>query len=219
MLVVDSIQETQNICQFLGVELPEDINEVLKKANTGNSKSRRFKGNDIIANSWQENFLNLRQRLYSEDIHNLIPERAPGLKISKAVICEIEEDFVILAPFHIAEETCAGHMPGFPFLPLAEAGRILAQAGAILVGYRAKTVENKAGLLTPLVYKVGEVLSDQQGYLVPGNTVCIIAKAKKLKGPLYAVQAHGYLNKKHIFSMPKIHYFISEDEKLWGGIN
>ncbi len=219
MLLVESIRKDQSTDQFLGVDLPENIDEILKKTLTGTSKRQIFSENNERIEPLQENFLNLKQRLYQEDIHQLIPERAPGLKISKAAIYELDSELVIIAPFHISEETCAGHMPGFPFLPLAESGRVLAQVGAILVGYRAKTVDQKSGLITPLVYKVGEVLSGQQGYLVPGNTVCIIAKVKKLKGPLYAVQAHGYLKQKHIFSMPKIHYFLSEDHQLWGRQN
>ncbi len=218
MLVVESRQEIRSICNFLEVEIPEDISEVLNAKKTSRSRHQTFSQSHQELKALQDSYLGLRQKLYLEDIHNLIPERAPGLKISKSVICEIDSELVIIAPFHISEETCAGHMPGFPFLPLAEAGRVLAQVGAILVGYSAKAIENKMGAITPLVYKVGEVLSGNQGYLRPGNTVCIIAKARKLKGPLYAVQAHGYMGQKHIFSMPKIQYFLSDDSQLWGGL-
>ena len=218
MLVVESRNETIDICEFLNLELPDHIDEVLTKEKCNGSRKQVFSDQTEEQDSFRDQFLDLRQKLYLDDIHCLLPERAPGLKITKSVICEVANELIIIAPFPITEETCAGHMPGFPFLPLAEAGRILAQAGAILVGYSAKAIENKSGLITPLVYKVGEVLSGQQGYLRPGNTVCIIAKARKLKGPLYAVQAHGYLNQKHIFSMPKIHYFLSEDAQLWGNL-
>ena len=215
MLTIQS-PKAESFLDFIEVPIPNNIESIFVKKSSSKSRKSIFQGSENLQEITPQNELVFQQRLFQEDIHQLLPERAPGLKISKALIGNYDNDMIIVAPFHITEETCAGHMPGFPFLPLAEAGRVLAQVGAILVGYYAKTVEMNTNLITPLVYKVGEVLSGQQGYLVPDQSVCIIAKIKKLKGPLYAVEAHGYLNKQHIFSMPKISYFLSEDAKLWG---
>ena len=215
MLTLQS-HETESFLDFIGVEIPNNIESIFTSKSLSKSRKSIFKEQDKSNETLQNKGLVFQQRLFQEDIHQLLPERAPGLKISKSLIGTYDNEMIIVSPFHITEETCAGHMPGFPFLPLAEAGRVLAQVGAILVGYYAKTVEHNTNLITPLVYKVGEVLSGQQGYLVPNNSVCIIAKVKKLRGPLYAVEAHGYLDKQHIFSMPKISYFLSDDPKLWG---
>ena len=215
MLTLQNLEQ-KSLEEFLEVALPDQLESVLSQFQLSASRKQNFKKNQDSPTLSSSQSLVFHQRLFVEDIHQLIPERAPGLKIQKALIGSHNHDMLICAPFHITETACAGHMPGFPFLPLAEAGRVLAQVGAVLVGYYAKTVEHNTSLLTPLVYKVGEVLSGQQGYLVPNQSVCIIAKIKKLKGPLYAVEAQGYLEQELIFAMPKIHYFLSEDPKLWG---
>ncbi|MCM1983885.1 hypothetical protein [Lyngbya confervoides] len=218
MLLIESKNQEKYISDYLEVDLPDIVHEVISDQKSDKSSRSLFKQDRKNDDASQRSSFSLKQRLYLEDIHNLIPERAPGLRITKAAICEIEGSLSIIAPFYVSEVDCEGHMPGFPFLPLAEAGRVLAQAGAILVSYHAKVVENKSDWMTPLVYKVGEVLSGQQGYLFPNNTVCIIATIKKLRGPLYSTECHGYLDKKHIFSMPKIQYFLSDDSRLWRGI-
>jgi 3-hydroxymyristoyl/3-hydroxydecanoyl-(acyl carrier protein) dehydratase len=218
MFMTTIAQEQDEISRFLNIQIPSHFSHVNKNDNRAVEKRRLME--EISFAEFGENSeskcRNLIQKITQADIDQLTPERAPGFRIERAVIYEFQSEYYILSPFEVTEEMCAGHMPGFPILPLAEAGRILAQVGSILVGYTAKVVEEKAGLLTPLVYKVGEVISGQQGFLVPGDKICVLAKGKKLRGPLYFVEAHGYLGDQHIFSMPKIHYFLSQDSRLWG---
>lgn len=216
--VINSVVERDQIERFLEVYVPLNFS-----AMDQTNKEKIAKRQEIELRSSTENApaiearaTQVKQELGSQDIYQLIPEREPGLRITRAVICETDGNLQILAPFSITEEMCAGHMPGFPMLPLAEAGRTLAQVGAILVAYTVRNIEQREGLFTPLVYKVGEIISGQQGFLFPKDKICLVAQAHKLRGPLYFVQAHGYLGEKHIFSMPKIHYFISQDQRLWG---
>lgn len=245
MQLIDTVVDRDQVEKFLGVEVPLDLSKVSDTVNTGKiAKRQELEEQIAVVNEQLEELADkvatrqalkepppnesmpgvdgrqtkIKQELGPLDIYDLIPEREPGLQIRRAVISETGGDCLILAPFIITEEMCAGHMPGFPILPLAEAGRTLAQVGAILVAYRVRFVEGRESRFTPLVYKVGEIISGQQGFLVPGDKVCLVAQARKLRGPLYAVQAHGYLGDKHIFSMPKIHYFISQDQRLWGEV-
>jgi 3-hydroxymyristoyl/3-hydroxydecanoyl-(acyl carrier protein) dehydratase len=211
--------DTQSeIANFLGMDIPSGFAHI-GVDNEGRSLDRRSL--KAFSNQQSEQTIsgslpNIQQYLTLTDIHQLTPERAPGMVLERAVIGNLEQDHFILSGFTVTEAMCAGHMPGFPILPLAEAGRILAQVGSILVGYSAKVLEGQAGYLTPLVYKVGEVVSGQQGYLFPGDTLCVVAKLKKLRGPLYFVQAHAYQSNAHLFSMPKIYYFLSNEARLWG---
>lgn len=212
--MINSVVERDQIERFLEVYVPLNFS-----AMDQTNREKMAKRQEIERHSSTQSAsaaTQVKQELGSQDIYQLIPEREPGLRITRAVICETGGDLQILAPFFITEEMCAGHMPGFPMLPLAEAGRTLAQVGAILVAYTVRSVEQREGLFTPLVYKVGEIISGQQGFLFPKDKICLVAQAHKLRGPLYLVQAHGYLGEKHIFSMPKIHYFISPDQRLWG---
>jgi len=214
---MNSVVERDQIERFLDVYVPLDFSAMEQASREKMRKQQDINAPTSTAGTPTGGQINqVRQELELQDIYKLIPEREPGLRISRAVICEIGGNIQILAPFAITEEMCAGHMPGFPILPLAEAGRTLAQVGAILVAYTVRNIEEKEGCFTPLVYKVGEIVSGQQGFLVPNDKVCLVAQAQKLRGPLYFVQAHGYLGEKHIFSMPKIHYFISQDQRLWG---
>jgi 3-hydroxymyristoyl/3-hydroxydecanoyl-(acyl carrier protein) dehydratase len=210
--------DRDEISRFLNIQVPTQFSHIGKNDNS--DRSERLKLEELSFADFGENakskYTNLVQKITQQDINKLTPERAPGFRIDRAVIYEFQGEHYILSPFTVTEEMCAGHMPGFPILPLAEAGRILAQVGSILVGYMAQAIESKEGLLTPLVYKVGEVISGQQGFLVPGDQICVVAKGKKMRGPLYFVEAHGYLSEQHIFSMPKIHYFLSQDQRLWG---
>lgn len=241
MKLVDTVVDRDQIEKFLDVCVPLNISHI-SDANTGKLAKRQELEEQIAnVNGKLEELANqlakrqafemtpsermpivdgrqtkIKQELGQQDIHNLIPEREPGLYIQRAVISEIEEDCLIFAPLVITEEMCAGHMPGFPILPLAEAARALGQVGAILVAYTVKFIEGREGRFTPLAYKVGEVLSGQQGFLSPKDRICLVAKARKLRGPLYFVEAHGYLGEKHVFSIPKIHYFLSQDRQLWG---
>lgn len=217
--MINSVVERDQIERFLDVHVPLNFSSVDQTNRVKMTKRQDIETLPSAATalaSVEDRPNQVRQELSLQDIYQLIPEREPGLRISRAVICEIAGKIQILAPFSITEEMCAGHMPGFPILPLAEAGRTLAQVGAILVAYTVRNIEGKEGCFTPLVYKVGEIISGQQGFLVPNDKVCLVAQAQKLRGPLYFVQAHGYLGEKHIFSMPKIHYFISHDQRLWG---
>lgn len=217
MNLISPLLERDQISKFLGVHVPLNISEAYEVHPE--KLVRRQLLEDIDSANTESQFLaheiNIEQKLTEMDIYKLTPERKPGFKINRAIICEIGGTHLIIAPFLITEEMCAGHMPGFPILPLAEAGRALAQIGSILVGYLAKVHEQRAGNLTPLVYKVGEIISGQQGFLHPREQLCIVAQGEKMKGPLYKVQAHGYLGDNHIFSMPKIHYFVSQDNQLW----
>jgi 3-hydroxymyristoyl/3-hydroxydecanoyl-(acyl carrier protein) dehydratase len=246
MQLIDTIVDRDQVEEFLGVDVPLDLSKVGDTANAGKiAKRQELEEQIAVVNEQLEELADkvttkrqalkelppnesmpnvdgrqtkIKQELGPLDIYDLIPEREPGLQITRAVISKTGGGCLILAPFIITEEMCAGHMPGFPILPLAEAGRTLAQVGAILVAYTVKFIEGREGRFTPLVYKVGEIISGQQGFLVPGDKVCLVAQARKLRGPIYAVQAHGYLGDKHIFSMPKIHYFISQDQRLWGEV-
>lgn len=240
MHLADTIVDRDQIEQFLGVHVPldmsqidnvnpdkiakrqelesqiADVNEQLEALAGKVTKRQASRLPTESLSSPDRKLSQIKQELGQLDIYDLIPEREPGLRINRAVIYKIGEDCLILAPFIITEEMCAGHMPGFPILPLAEAGRTLAQVGAILVAYTVKFIEGRENRFTPLVYKVGEIISGQQGFLYPKDRICLVAQARKARGPLYFVQAHGYLGDKHIFSMPKIHYFISQDRRLWG---
>lgn len=244
MKLINTVVDRDQIEQFLGVDIPLDFSKIGDTTNSGKiAKRQELEEQIAVVNEQLEELAGkvatkrqmkkqpstesmpsvdgrhkIKQELGPQEIYDLIPEREPGLRITRAVISEAGGDCMILAPFIITEELCAGHMPGFPILPLAEAGRTLAQVGAILVAYTVRSIEGREGLFTPLVYKVGEIISGQQGFLVPGDKVCLVAQARKLRGPLYFVQAHGYLGDKHIFSMPKIHYFISQDRRLWGEV-
>lgn len=245
MQLIDTIVDRDQVEEFLGVDVPLDLSKVGDTSNAGKiAKRQELEEQIAVVNEQLEELAGkvatsqalkelpptesmpridgrqtkIKHELGRPDIYDLIPEREPGLQITRAVVSETGEDCLILAPFIITEEMCAGHMPGFPILPLAEAGRTLAQIGAILVAYTVRYVEGRESRFTPLVYKVGEIISGQQGFLVPGDKVCLVARARKLRGPIYAVQAHGYLGDKHIFSMPKIHYFISQDQRLWGEV-
>lgn len=245
MKLIDTIADRDQVEQFLGVDIPLDLSKVGDAANAGKIAKRQELEEQIAVVNEQLEALagkvatsqalkqlpptesrpgvddrqtKIKQELDRLDIYDLMPEREPGLRITRAVISGTGGDCLILAPLIITEEMCAGHMPGFPILPLAEAGRTLAQVGAILVAYTVRSIEGREGRFTPLVYKVGEIISGQQGFLVPGDKICLVAQARKLRGPLYAVQAHGYIGDKHIFSMPKIHYFISQDQRLWGEV-
>jgi len=218
MKLIDSVVERDQIGKFLDVYVPLDISH-LGATDAGKAAIRQeLEELPPIEerSSLSDRQTKIKQELGQSEIYKLIPEREPGLRITRAVITEVEEDYLILAPFIITEEMCAGHMPGFPILPLAEAGRTLAQVGAVLVAYIVKNLEGREGHFTPLVYKVGEITSGQKGFLSPKDKVCLVAQAHKVRGPIYLVQAHGYLGNEHIFSMPKIHYFITQDSRLWG---
>jgi 3-hydroxymyristoyl/3-hydroxydecanoyl-(acyl carrier protein) dehydratase len=206
------------IANFLGVDIPSGFARI-GTDDGGRSLDRRSLksfSQECSEQTAPGSLPNIQRYLTLMDIHQLTPERAPGMVIERAVICNLEQEHLILSGFTVTEAMCAGHMPGFPILPLAEAGRILAQAGSILVGYSAQVLEGQSGYLTPLVYKVGEVVSGQQGYLFPGDALCVVAKLRKLRGPLYFVQAHAYQGNAHLFSMPKIYYFLSNEARLWG---
>jgi 3-hydroxymyristoyl/3-hydroxydecanoyl-(acyl carrier protein) dehydratase len=211
------VLDRDQVATFLDIHIPINISQAYDVYPDKLAKRQQLE--QISTPSTEAGFIDhpiqIEQQLTQLDIHNLTPEREPGLRIKRAVICAIGDIHLILAPLVITEEMCAGHMPGFPILPLAEAGRALAQVGSILIGYMAKVLEQRDGNLTPLVYKVGEIVSGQQGFLYPQDRICLIAQGKKMRGPLYAVQAHGYLGDQHIFSMPKIHYFVSQDNRLW----
>lgn len=217
MQLVRSVLDRDHISSFLGVHVPINISEAYEVYPEKLAQRQKLENihNTNSESEYLAHEVKIEQELTEADIYRFTPERQPWLRINRAVICEIGGAHLILAPFLITEEMCEGHMPGFPILPLAEAGRALAQIGSILVGYLAKVHEQREGNLTPLVYKVGEIVSGQQGFLHPQEQLCIIAQGRKMKGPLYTVQAHGYLGDKHIFAMPKIHYFVSQDQRLW----
>ncbi|WP_404786216.1 hypothetical protein [Altericista sp. CCNU0014] len=217
MLATKIFVEKETISNFLGVQIPTHISHL---SDTFQDKIRERLNLESLDGelelSANHNFSSkVYEKLNQKEIYNLYPEREPALRISKAVVCNVAGEHLILAPFTVTQEMCAGHMPGFPILPLAEAGRTLAQVGAILISYSIKHVERREGYFTPMVYKVGELISGQKGFLRPGNQVFLIAKARKLRGPLYTVEAHGYLGEEHIFSMPKIQYFATEEPCFW----
>lgn len=209
--------EKERIGSFLEVDIPTNISHVSiqSKVNGDLQKDLRFSSlnqddidlSDINNKTYKE--------LSLEDIHDLYPERVPALRILKAVVINYSGENIIMARFTVTKEMCEGHMPGFPILPLAEAGRTLAQVGAILISYQVKKIERRTEQLTPLVYKVGELVSGQKGFLYPGDNILIVAKAKKLRGPIYTVEAHGYLGESHIFSMPQIQYFVTNENCFW----
>ncbi len=217
MLATTIFAEKETISDFLEVQIPTRIShlsnafqdKIKERLRLENLEDERgiSKHNDITSKVYE--------KISRKEIYSLYPEREPALRILKAVVCNVAEEYLILAPFTVTSEMCAGHMPGFPILPLAEAGRTLAQVGAILISYLIKHVEQREGSFTPLVYKVGELISGQKGFLHPGDQVFLIAKARKLRGPLYTVEAHGYLREEHIFSMPQIQYFVTEEPSFW----
>ena len=147
--------DQDEISRFLNIQVPTQFSHIGK--NDESDHSKRLKLEEFSFAEFGENskskYTNFVQKITQQDIDKLTPERAPGFRIDRAVIYEFQGEYYILSPFTVTEAMCAGHMPGFPILPLAEAGRILAQVGSILVGYMAQAIENKEGLLTPLVYK------------------------------------------------------------------
>ena len=183
MNISPRLLEKERIGSFLEVEIPNNISHI----------SFQSKGNENLQNnlkvlSLDQDGLDLSEiknktykELSLEDIHNLYPEREPALRILKAVVINYSGEHLIMARFTVTKEMCEGHMPGFPILPLAEAGRTLAQVGAILVSYQVKEIERRTEQLTPLVYKVGELISGQKGFLYPGDNILIVAKARKLR--------------------------------------
>ncbi len=214
MTVADLSLPRSDISAFLGVDVPSNISHLSKmEPRQVVQKSVRLS----LVNSGSTSPIPYPQvrHLSREQIYDLYPEREPGLRINRAAICAQGSQHIIFAPFIVTERMCAGHMPGFPILPLAEAGRTLAQTGAILVAYWVRELEGRRGCFTPLVYKVGEIQSFQKGFLYPGDRICLVAQARKLRGPLYEVEAHGYLKDEHIFAMPLIQYFVAQDPKLW----
>jgi 3-hydroxymyristoyl/3-hydroxydecanoyl-(acyl carrier protein) dehydratase len=211
MLATTILTETETIGNFLEVQIPTHISHL---SSAFQDKLReRSRLEEISKTHFSPS--KIYKKISQKEIHSLYPEREPALRILKAVVCNVAEEYLILAPFTVTPEMCAGHMPGFPILPLAEAGRTLAQVGAILISYSIKHIEKREGYFTPLVYKVGELISGQKGFLHPGDRVFLIAKARKLRGPLYTVEAHGYLGEEHIFSMPQIQYFVTEEPSFW----
>jgi 3-hydroxymyristoyl/3-hydroxydecanoyl-(acyl carrier protein) dehydratase len=216
MLATTILAETETISDFLEVQVPTHISHLsnaFQDKIKEHSRLEEIKNKEISQTHYSQS--KIHEKISQKEIHSLYPEREPALRISKAVVCNVAEEHLILAPFTVTPEMCAGHMPGFPILPLAEAGRTLAQVGAILISYLIKHIEKREGYFTPLVYKVGELISGQKGFLHPGDQVFLIAKARKLRGPLYTVEAHGYLGEEHIFSMPQIQYFVSEEPSFW----
>lgn len=217
MLVTEAFVEREIISDFLEIQIPTHISHLSRDFTEKIKERLRLEKLDHEQGGLKSSTLppKLYENLSRRDIYRLYPEREPALRILKAVVCNVAEEYLIMAPFAITPEMCAGHMPGFPILPLAEAGRTLAQVGAILISYLIKNIENREGYFTPLVYKVGELISGQKGFLYPGDQVFLVAKARKLRGPLYSVEAHGYLKDEHIFSMPQIQYFVTEEPSFW----
>jgi 3-hydroxymyristoyl/3-hydroxydecanoyl-(acyl carrier protein) dehydratase len=217
MLATTIFAEKETIGKFLEVKIPTHISHLSSSFQDKVNERLKLENLDSESGIARNSYLKPKvyEKISHEEIHSLYPEREPALRISKAVVCNVAEEYLILAPFTVTSEMCAGHMPGFPILPLAEAGRTLAQVGAILISYLIKHIEQREGYFTPLVYKVGELISGQKGFLHPSDQVFLIAKARKLRGPLYTVEAHGYLGEEHIFSMPQIQYFVSEEPSFW----
>ena len=214
------IFEKQRVSDFLNVVIPKNFIHLFDNSfNTNSIENLDCYDDQKSGDTEKARVSKYYRELNIEDIQNIYPEREPGLKILKAIVFEVANEHLILARFTVTHEMCAGHMPGYPILPLAEAGRALAQVGAILISYTVKHKEKREGNFTPLVYKVGELVSGQRGFLYPGDNILVVAKSKKLRGPLYSVEAQGYLKEDHIFSMPKIQYFVTEEQRFWNGNN
>jgi 3-hydroxyacyl-[acyl-carrier-protein] dehydratase len=159
----------------------------------------------------------LETELAEDAIRALIPERPPGLYVTRAVIYRLGSELRIVAPFAVTAAMCDGHMPEFPVLPLAVAGRALAQLGAVLIAHLARS-SMPTRRPTPLVHKVGAVNSRHRNYLVPGTVLTLFAEGRQLRGPLFRAQTRGFLEEREIFTMTDVEYIVSDDPRLWGDI-
>lgn len=157
----------------------------------------------------------VERELQQTDIQELVPERPPRLYVRKAVIYRIGEDRWIIVPFAVTEEMCLGHFPGFLCLPLADAGFALAQTAEVLVAYTAKVVLKQEGPLTPVVFRVGKVAAEGKDFVVPGDTVSLVARGRTAKFNSYMSDTFGYLVEQCIFSMPDVLHVVTNDQRLW----
>jgi|GEM_PF-4664144 len=152
--------------------------------------------------------------LSREDIMEFIPERDSALFAEKAVIIQTVNgggSIVLWAivSMPITDFYCAGHMPGYPILPLGVGGWMLSQAGEILAAYAQNYYgQHSTQRNVPLVIETGPVLSKNRDFLIPGDTMITIARIKRHRLSIYEIDTEAWLGNQQVVCVPDMKYAV-----------
>ena len=183
------------VADFLGIALPEGL--------------------------FPENVFSIHRILAREDIEGLIPERGRALFANKAVILQSSGrsgiEFTAVMRVDVDATFCDGHMPGFPILPLGVGGWMLSQAGEILVAY----AHNYRGLHSqqhnvPLVVETGPVQSKNRDFIIPGDSLLLVANEKRHRLTFYEVDTEAWLLDQQVVAVPDMKYAVVTMEQFMG---
>lgn len=84
----------------------------------------------------------------------------PYLAVHRALVCQKDGEYALLAEVRFGPETCEGHYPGSPSIPLVDMGRAMDQAAAV-------TLNGHAGI--PLLKRIAKLRAESMEIARPEN--------------------------------------------------
>jgi 3-hydroxymyristoyl/3-hydroxydecanoyl-(acyl carrier protein) dehydratase len=202
MFTATKTESLSELClSFFGIQIPDTLEDI------------------------QDGF-RINQKLETPQAHHShIGERGAGLYLSKTVLfssldSNSKETHRSLSLVKITNTMCSGHFPGNPMLPLADAGKFLAQAAAVLASSVDPQTKNHKNP-TPIVARVGDVkahASKNKTHIIPGEKILLcstLTKAVKSQG-IYYIDTDGFIGNFNAFSMPKVCILAQDRPESWG---
>ena len=99
-----------------------------------------------------------------------LSQNPPYLAVHRALLCQKEGEHGLLAEVWFGPETCVGHYPGSPSIPLVDMGRAMDQAAAI-------TSNGHVGI--PLLKRIGKLRAESMEMSRPDNVYWVWATKEK----------------------------------------